>query len=271
MNNAKLTFWGTRGSTVQTNPKCAKFGLDTACITLELEEEIIIFDSGSGIRSFDEYFYANNLQHKKIKMFITHYHHDHICGLPFANFIYDNEVVVEIYSGNVNEKTGEEVLNTVFEKPYFPIPIMQSENISFFEVKKDAIFDFGYFQVHTIPLNHGEFCTGYKVIVDNKEISLITDYEYSTDENSDKVEAFMSHSDIIIMDSFYRLEDYRENWGHSTIEECVYLMNRHNVKQGFLFHHNTIYTDDILSKFEEDIQTYNPHICFAKDGMVIDI
>lgn len=271
MNRAKLTFWGTRGSFVQTNQNRAKYGLETACISLELDDEIIVFDSGSGIRNFSEYFYKNNLQHKKIRLFITHYHHDHICGLPFADFVYDNEVVTEIYGGSVNEKSGEEVLDIVFDTPYFPIPVVKSDNLSFTKVKEDAIFDFGNYQIHTIRLNHGEFCTGYKIVMNNKVISLITDYEYSTDINSDKVEAFMTESDIIIMDSFYRLDDYKENWGHSTIEECVYLMNKHNANRGFLFHHNTIYTDDILSKFEEDIQIYNPHICFARDRMVIEI
>lgn len=271
MNRAKLTFWGTRGSFVQTSPDCARYGHETACISLELEDEIIVFDSGSGIRNFSEYFYKNNLQHKKIKLFITHYHHDHICGLPFADFIYDNEVVTEIYGGNVENKTGKEVLDTVFDTPYFPIPIVKSENLSFNEVKENITFNFGNYQIHTIPLNHGEYCTGYKISIGEKIISLISDYEYGTDLNCDKVEAFMNGSDILIMDSFYRLEDYKENWGHSTIEECVYLMNKHKAKNGFLFHHNTLYTDDILSKFEEDIQIYNPQVCFARDRMVIEI
>lgn len=271
MENIKLTFWGTRGSFVQTNPNRAKYGLETACITIELDKEIIIFDCGSGIRNFNEYFYENRLQYKKLKLFITHYHHDHICGLPFANFIYDENVVTEIYGGRVNDKTVKDILNTVFNIPYFPISVLTNNSLSFFEVEENKIFDFGNIQICSMLLNHGDFCIGYKLILNDKVISLITDYEYHTDKNKEKLEEFIYDSDIVIMDSFYTKEDYKENWGHSTIEECIYLINNNKVKVGYLFHHNTMYTDMFLEGIEKNIQEKYPHILFARDNLILSI
>lgn len=269
----KFTVWGSRGSFVQTDIEKRKYGLETTCYSIELDDEIYIIDCGSGIGHFDNYLYKNNLAHKKIRIFITHYHHDHICGLPFTKFIFDPGVDVEIYGGNVDGMLCSDVLTNYYRPPYFPVDLIDISigDNKVFNIINRCKLKFGEIEVDALDLNHPGISRGYKFTINNKQICIVTDYEYRNDENKESVKGFIDGCDILLIDSYYTNDDYKENWGHSTVEENISIIKECNVKKGYLAHHNIDYTDDYMEKLEEYIKKENDNICFARDNMILEI
>ena len=73
--------WGTRGSIPVSGPNYARHGGNTSCMEIGCGADRIIFDAGSGIRELGLSVMAD--PPRKIHLFITHTHWDHIQGFPF--------------------------------------------------------------------------------------------------------------------------------------------------------------------------------------------
>lgn len=270
MDSYSLKIWGSRGSVAQTSDTKRKFGLNTTCISIETPDNIILIDGGTGIASFDTYLYENKLTHKKISILLTHYHYDHILGLPFTKFLYDKNVKYEIYGPKFTMENASQILKKIVCRPFFPLDLKDVENAKILNLDNSIENKFNGIKIKTITLNHKDNAIGYKFIFPNKEICIITDYEYNTDNNKDELMSFIRNSDILIMDTYFTNEDYIENWGHSTIENCVELTNKLNIRQGMPFHHNINYTDDFLINMEKEIQKKSPNIIFTRDGYTLN-
>ncbi len=261
MSNYKVTLWGTRGSFVQTTLDKMKYGLETSCISLETEDEIFLIDCGSGVRGFDKYLYDNNLTYKKINIFLTHYHHDHIFGLGYVNFIYDPTIDIEIFGlGDVHE-----ILKSYFGPPYFPVNIMNLPHIRTTEIHGFQSFRFDNLEIQTTLLQHPQFCIGYKFITNKKTLAVIFDYEHRVDERKEIVEDLIKGCDYLIIDAFSTEEDYHEGWGHNSISDVIGLVDKLQVGHCILTHHNINYSDDKIDGIQTEINKTYQNICFAKD------
>ena len=78
----KVTFYGVRGSTPSPTRLNARYGGNTSCVVVNIDDEDpIIFDLGTGLQAWgktqplDGTFSATAL--------VTHFHFDHVQGLPF--------------------------------------------------------------------------------------------------------------------------------------------------------------------------------------------
>ena len=76
---ATLTFWGVQGSCAGNNNN--DYGSNTSCISIEINKQLIILDSGTGIRTLAEQ--LNPSDYDQISIILTHAHWDHIQGFPF--------------------------------------------------------------------------------------------------------------------------------------------------------------------------------------------
>ncbi len=268
---AKINVWGSRGSNVQTDFNKKKYGLETTCISIETEKEIIIIDAGSGIINFDKYFYRENLQHKDVKLFFTHYHYDHIIGLPFTKLIYDENVNLKLYGSGFKDTPFKNVLKNFFSSPYFPIEILNRNNIEIDEIKVGTDIELEQMNVKTISLNHSNECVGYKFKIADKSICVMFDYEYREDKNKSDTINFLKNSDLLIIDSYFTDLDYKQRWGHSTVEDNISLINENGVKKALLTHHNADYVDSYMEDIENKLLKNCNNICFARDYMEIKL
>ena len=82
-----MTIWGCRGSLASPGPETVRFGGQTSCVTVHLSDgSLLILDAGTGIRPLGM---ALGHDHpKRIDIFITHLHTDHIEGLRFFDPIW---------------------------------------------------------------------------------------------------------------------------------------------------------------------------------------
>ena len=116
----KLSIHGCRGSIATSSPLTRKYGGNTSCYEITTENHQIIFDAGSGFQK------VNFSSDRTSSLLLSHFHHDHIQGLPFNSQLFDpkNKVVV---SSDLNDwEVTKKNLKTYFSPRYFPIDIVSS-------------------------------------------------------------------------------------------------------------------------------------------------
>ncbi|MFP2963674.1 MBL fold metallo-hydrolase [Myxococcus sp. 1LA] len=78
----EVRFWGVRGSIPSPGAHTKRYGGNTPCVEVRCGDELLIFDLGTGARALGNALVAKK---KPVKgsIFISHYHYDHLQGLPF--------------------------------------------------------------------------------------------------------------------------------------------------------------------------------------------
>src|SRR5579863_7892263 len=95
-----VRFRGVRGSVATPNRENLGYGGNTSCVEIRGGSgQIAIFDAGTGMRSLGEdllrQFPGQNI---KANVFLTHYHWDHIQGLPFFSPLYQEGSEITFYA-----------------------------------------------------------------------------------------------------------------------------------------------------------------------------
>lgn len=258
----KLRFWGTRGSIPSPGINTIKYGGNTTCLELSLNDgTLIIFDAGTGIRKLGDKIIQNNNQ-SMINLFLTHSHWDHIQGFPFFSPAYSEGVRIKIFGCPPAFNKLKAILTKQMESSYFPVNFRQLKaRISFQEISQDehwvkkARFTF-------IRNNHPGAAYGFKASEEGKAIIFITDNELLPIKNStltswNEFLEFCNHADLLVHDAHYLQEEMMETagYGHSSYENAFKLGVEAEVKHLVFFHHEPDRRDDeieaILSHYRE--------------------
>ncbi len=289
----KVKFWGTRGSISVTGTNHCKYGGNTPCIEVQFgeDDELIVFDAGSGIRELGNDLINRN-HHRTIKIFLSHFHTDHIVGLPFFAPLYNDEFKIDIFAQPYSLKKTEDILNLILSPPLFSITKDYFKcKISFNDIQSGFVYESSKFKIETIQLNHPNPTLGYKITSKNKKLVYFTDNELIQNNHEiDEIEAlivqnhknlieFCLDADVLIHDSSYSFEDYnrRIGWGHSSNLAVALFAKLARVKNLYLFHYDPEYDDDFIDQYLEETKTYLKEInfnanCFASyDHLELDI
>src|SRR5215213_6258553 len=84
--NHEVTFWGTRGSIPTPGPETARYGGNTACISITgPDERLVILDAGSGLRPLGHALMKRRSGVLMADILLSHTHWDHIQGCPSSS------------------------------------------------------------------------------------------------------------------------------------------------------------------------------------------
>jgi len=124
---AKLSFWGVRGSTPTVDRATWRYGGNTPCLELITPDgKRLILDCGTGLRILGNRLAASPEKTIDAEILVTHYHWDHIQGIPFFAPLYSAQNKFHFYSFR-SDFIGRDSLKRVFEAqmahPYFPVDI----------------------------------------------------------------------------------------------------------------------------------------------------
>ena len=171
-HNFKITFWGVRGTIPTSSAQHIQYGGNTSCIEVNCGGENIILDAGTGIYTLSQEKVINNAH-----IFLSHTHIDHIHGLPFCKFLYNDSANFSLYAGNLlPETTIEEVLDRLMSHPLFPITRKSfGANIKFNNFNAGKTINIhnnkSDISIKTLELNHPDKATGYRIEYDGKSQS----------------------------------------------------------------------------------------------------
>src|SRR6185437_15007075 len=89
-NVAKLVFWGVRGSIPTLDRRMWRYGGNTPCLDMTAPDGTrFVLDCGTGLRMLGNH-WANTEGDRPLQahILVTHYHWDHIQGIPFFRPFY---------------------------------------------------------------------------------------------------------------------------------------------------------------------------------------
>ncbi len=247
-----LRFWGTRGSLPAPRATTNKFGGNTPCVEIRVENQVIIIDAGSGIRPLGVKL-SKEFKPVRAHIMFSHYHWDHIHGFPFFSPAYVPGNRFTIYGQPHDGMNVRDILSGQMAMPYFPVPIdaMQAR-FTFKDVVAGMRIKVGKAIVKTERLNHPGMAMSYRVEYKNKSIVYASDNEHGS-KLDERLVRHCKAADILIYDASYTLEEYnkgRKGWGHSIWQEGVRIAKAAGVKKLFLFHHEPCRNDSALLSIE---------------------
>lgn len=271
----EVIFWGVRGSAPCASKEYEEVGGHTSCVSLHNEKEIVILDAGTGLLDLGHWIEKQNFQ--RATLLITHFHYDHILGFPFFQPIWREGFDLDVYANNFEEKGSLRNFfeNILFSHPTFPVTFDQIKaNIKLSQFKVGETFEIKEgAKIDTRPLNHPGKSTGFRINIQNKIISYITDTEHTPGETDQNVLDLIKEADLMIYDSTYTEQEWeaKKGWGHSTWEEAIRLARLADVKQLALFHHDIMHTDEIMKKIEFQAQSLWDKAFVAKQGLSVKL
>lgn len=277
---AKLSFWGVRGSTPTVDPATWRYGGNTPCVELIAPDGTqFILDCGTGLRMLgSRWGNANGEQAAETHIFVTHYHWDHIQGLPFFAPLYVENNRFQFYSFRskfLGRDSLRQVMETQMALPYFPVDFSaMNAQRKFREVDGGESFKVGENKVVTRWLNHPQGCLGFRIETPAGVVVYATDNEPGDPQLDKNLRELAADADIFINDAQFtpeQLAGNRKGWGHSSWREGVNVAREVNAKTLVLFHHDPDSTDRIIDEILQQGREALDSVFAASEGMVITL
>ena len=260
----KLITHGCRGSIPNPSKEMLRYGGNTTCFELNMDDFQVFFDTGSG---FQNAVLDDNKQ--KIIVF-SHFHHDHLQGLAFNKYLITAEKKTFICSALVNAEKLNKIIRRYFSGDFFPLDLFENlDNVTFSNFTDVQAMVSGEFKIETIKLNHPGGSYGYSVTRNNKKCVFLCDNEFTTSQ-ADELKIFAENADMVIWDGMFTEEELRvkTGWGHSSIQQGIDFFSSLNCGKAIISHHAPYRTDAELDTIEESLPT---GIHLAKDGQVLKL
>ncbi len=264
----RLKFWGVRGSTPTPQLENLRYGGNTSCLELRLEDnQSVIFDAGSGLRNLGSQLLKEaNGTNLDLKVFLTHFHWDHIQGIPFFAPLFrpGNRVTFHSHCNG----SLEEILEGQMARPYFPIDLASvAAKREFIELDSRPC-SFSGVTVRPFPLNHPQGAVGYRIEAGETVIVYATDLEHGHPQLDKTLRDNASGADLLIYDAQYTPDEYSRyrGWGHSTWVEAVNTAREAGARRLALFHHDPTHDDQFLDQIFETARQHFPELCIAAEG-----
>lgn len=290
-NKFVVYFKGVRGSYPVPNKEFLKYGGNTSCIYIAVNNHRIILDAGSGITNAGKQILEEKIvsQDKKpltLTVLLSHLHLDHIQGLPFFNILHNSNAKINLFAPAKNDNELEKDLSDILFSKAFPlttseiksnfkINAINNKNNDFAiilknnkpapiitklsEIKEktlspdDVVITAMYSKTH--PKNG---VMVYKISYKGKSVVYATDKEgYAGGDKA--LASFARNTDLLIHDSQYTDCDYnsipnvKQGFGHSSFEMAITEKKNSHAKNLAFFHYDSNYDDNKLDEIKKDI------------------
>jgi DNA-binding response OmpR family regulator len=257
----RYTLWGTRGSTPVPGARFLRHGGNTSCLSIECGSDTVIFDAGTGIRELGLELMREEC--RRLHLFITHTHWDHIQGFPFFTPAYVPGFEIVIYGAEGFGKDLRSLFRGQLDRDYFPVQMEDmNSQIDFRNLGENPV-SAGKARIHWEFAQHPGATVGYKVEVAGRRIAWVPDNEflqgYAAAPDAitrdhplvapyGKMIDFLSDADIVIHEAQYTPEEYpgKMRWGHSSVANAAVLMKLAGVQRWIITHHDPSHDDSFL-------------------------
>lgn len=265
-----VTFWGIRGSTPVPGPETARYGGNTPCVEIRIQNSLIVLDAGTGIQSFGRNMRASTPDPIKMDLFLTHTHWDHIQGLPFFQLAYDPRNEINIIGPRRDGAPLIDCLERQMLPPNFPVPFSALQGVkSVTEMSAGESRQFGDALVTAQMLNHPNDSMGYRIQCDDKSLAYCLDHEHGDAKDIHPgLAALGQDADMLVFDAAYCDAEYPSfrGWGHSTWQEGHKTAQALNVKTLVLAGFNPGVVDSDLDVIRAQVESLPGRVIIATEG-----
>jgi len=269
----KLKFHGVRGSIPTASPENLGYGGNTTCLEIRLSHgEAIVIDGGTGVRALGAAL-TEEFQGEKLSLhfLLTHFHWDHIQGIPFFSPLYNPSNAIAFHSGRSRNEI-EEFLKGQMSDPYFPVNFELVAAKREFIQNEPGALQIRDASVRSFPLNHPQKAWGYRLEVDGAVIVHASDLEHGDPKLDSVLREYAQNADILIYDAQFTPEEYesKRGWGHSTWLEATRVARDAHVKHLILFHHDPSHCDTKITSIINEARKHFENTDAAREGWVLE-
>jgi phosphoribosyl 1,2-cyclic phosphodiesterase len=271
----RVKFWGVRGSTPTPQAGNLRYGGNTSCVEVRQGNSLYIFDCGTGFRSLGHQLESEaHGQPIRAHIFVSHFHWDHIQGIPFFRPLYENPGNEFAFHSSRRTRSLQRVMEEQMSSPYFPVNISEMKAKRNFYDMEEGQTSVDTATVRTLWLNHPQGCMGFRVETKDGVLVYATDNEPGDEMFDKNVRKLAEGADVLIYDSQYLPEEYeakRRGWGHSHWREAVNVVMESGARELVLFHHDPDHDDELIDKVVTEARNHFPKVRAAAEGMEIKI
>lgn len=262
-----VTVWGARGSLPMASADFLEFGGNTSCISINCGGELVVFDAGTGIVGLGSLL-ARRAGPKKLHLFISHLHLDHILGIAGLQTLYDPDAEIHLYGESREGRNILDCLGQLLTPPYWPV---RPEDF----LAKIVVHEVGPGQhiplaeelyVDTLRGDHPNQSLIYRIESGGKRVVYALDCEMG-EGMEERLTEFAQNCDLLIWDANFIPAELKPGWGHSTWEQGAALGKRAGAKTVLMTHFSHWYDDEVLQWQERLALMVDGAVRFARERM----
>lgn len=280
-----IHFYGVRGSLPVARSSHMKYGGNTSCVAAVVGNELIVIDSGSGIVKLGDELMSTSFGkgQGKLHLLQTHFHWDHIQGLPFFKPLYVPGNEIHIYGEaklvDGEERSTEDLLKGQMKAPYFPVPYEATRASKIHhDLQLGSKISFPHAEIEALRLNHPNGGLGYLLQTEEGRVAFLWDHEHGDLSIDSKLREQLQGVDVILYDAFCTEDEYhgrngqfsKKGWGHSTPKEAAKLAQETGAQRLFLTHHGS-HNDLVLDQIVQETRSQFANTYAAQEGMRLDL
>ncbi|MFW6369552.1 MAG: MBL fold metallo-hydrolase, partial [Myxococcota bacterium] len=228
-----IRFWGTRGSLPSPGPDTSLYGGNTSCVEVRAAGKLIVLDCGSGMRLLGNHLLPS--MPIEAHVFFTHYHWDHIMGLPFFAPIFVAGNKLHLHGETKRDLNVGEILSGQMIQPYFPVTmgIECKSEMTMNPVEPGDVVSIDDVRVSCCRLQHPGGALAFRVDHQGASLVYATDIEHDDDGNENLVH-FARDADLLIYDATYTDEEYEGVAEFFAFLSTLENAERYHVESGYL-------------------------------------
>lgn len=275
--------WGCRGSLASPGPETVRYGGNTSCVEVRLDDgTLIVLDAGTGIRPFGLSLEPG--RDKTIHLFLSHLHLDHLEGLGFFSALWRPDVDLHVWGPPSPLRSLEQRIARYLSPPLFPVHLSDIPSNPKFHDVPDGEWEIGSAKIRTQAISHRGPTVGFRIMENGKSLAYLPDHEPALGVDLADMEpewisghGVAENADVLLHDSQYTPGEYndRVGWGHSSVEHVVTFALVSKVQKLVMFHHDPLHTDEqleALNQTAKELWTANgTGPVLAHEGMEIDL
>ncbi len=271
----RIRFWGVRGSVPTPQPENLRYGGNTSCVEVRAGEQIFIFDCGTGFRCLGQQLsHEFNSRPVAAHIFVSHFHWDHIQGIPFFGPLYDRTENRFLFHASKRTRSLKRVMEEQMASPYFPVNTNEMKAQRDFYDLEEGQIELDDVAVQAAWLNHPQGCMGYRLETKDGVFVYATDNEPGDAVFDKNVRRLAAGADVLVYDSQYLPEEYaarKRGWGHSHWREAINIVMESGAKELILYHHDPDHDDRCIDNVVKEARNHYPRVRAAAEGMEIQI
>ena len=249
---------GCRGSLATPGAKTLRYGGNTSCVEVWLDEgTLIVLDAGTGIRELG--LSLGGEPPGTIHLLLTHLHLDHLEGLGFFQPLWNPETELHIWGPPSPVDPLSVRIARYMSPPLFPVLLSEvPADVRLHDVPAEP-WSIGGATVSARPVVHRGPTVGYRLEADGAALAYLPDHEPSlggpiVESNRGWISGLelAVGADLLLHDAQYTEDEYpaKLGWGHSSVAHAVEFAQVAEVGRLLLFHHDPSHSDTGLRWME---------------------
>ena len=251
----RARIWGCRGSLATPGPETLRYGGNTSCVEVRLDDAVLVLDAGTGARRLGAELMREDPD--DLHVLLTHLHLDHLEGLGFFAPLRRPGRTVHIWGPPSPLRSLADRISRYLSPPLFPVQLSDlTAEIHFHDVP-DGDWEIAGARISARHVIHLGPTVGYRIEHDGWSLAYLPDHEPAlgvqlAPGEADWISGYsLAHrADVLLHDAQYTEEEYgaRVGWGHSSTDAAVSFAQATHARRLVLFHHDPVHADGDLER-----------------------